>query len=589
VVLLGLGACDMAAAACKLAKLLALPVTMVDMKPMVAAKINGENATFAADSGAFYSMITRASASEFKLKTHAAPMGLRVAGVGGETEVSITTVKEFTLAGISIPNVEFLVGGGEVGGGSAGVLGQNVFRLGDVEYDLAHGVIRLIREDDCGKTNLAYWAAPSTPVSIMDIQPTSPQMPHTLGTATLNGKKIRVMFDTGADTSFLTLHAAQRAGLSIDAPGARYAGTSGGIGRERVKTWIVPVASFMLGDEEVRNTRLRIGESEMASADMLIGADFFLSHHVYVASKHSRLFFTYNGGPVFNLAVTPTVAAAQPEATPATDAAAPASAPAEAMDAAAYSRRGTAFAARREYAAAIADLTRACELEPDNADYFYERGVAHAENRQPVAALSDLDQTLKMNGEHIPALVARAEIRFAGGDSPHAIEDLDAADRSASKEADARLRMAHAYARVDHLPQAIGQLDLWIAAHQADSRLAEALNERCWVRTLADQDLPKALDDCNSALRMSNKKEVESARLFNSRGLVRLRLGDYQKSIDDYDASIALRPKDAWALFGRGVDEKRLGKSAAADADMASATVIWPAVAEAFVKRGIHP
>jgi tetratricopeptide (TPR) repeat protein len=314
---------------------------------------------------------------------------------------------------------------------------------------------------------------------------------------------------------------------------------------------------------------------------------------VFVACKHGRLFFTYNGGPVFNLSVAPAAVAAQP-AVPSGEpgTAVPAvTAPAndEPQDAAAYSRRGAALAARREFTAAIADFNRACELAPREPDYFYERGLAHAGNRQPDAALADLDETLKLKPDHIPALLARAEYRVAAGDPPHAIEDLDAADRSATKEADARLRMAIAYAHVDRLPQAVTQLDAWIAAHDADARMAAALNERCLARTLLDQDLPKALDDCNAALKRSNKKDVESAPLFNSRGLVRLRLGDYQKSIADYDAALGLRARDAWALYGRGVDEKRLGRNPAADADMAAASVIWPAVADAFVKHGIHP
>lgn len=591
--LLALGAGGGAGAACKLSKLVELPVTMVDRKPTVSAKINGVNAVFLADSGAFYSMITPASAAEFKLKTYAAPMQLRVVGIGGEAAVSVGLVKEFTLAGIPINNVEFLVGGGEVGGGAVGLLGQNVFRLGDVEYDLAHGVIRLVREDDCGKANLAYWAAGSdTPVSVMDIQTTTPRSPHTTGSAVINGVKIRVLFDTGAEVSYLSMHAAQRAGLSVDAPGVKYAGTSRGVGRGAVRTWIAPVADFKLGDEEIRNTHLRIGESLMDDADMLIGADFFLSHHVFVASRHSRLFFTYNGGAVFNLSVAPTAVTAPADAAPSSISPTPA-APEPAKDgppdAAAFSRRGAALAARREFAAAIADFTRACELAPQEPDYFYERGMAHVGNRQPEAALSDLDRTLKLKPDHIPALLARAEYRVAAGDTPHAIEDLDAADRSASKEADARLRMAIAYARVDRLPQAVVQLDAWIAAHEADARMAAALNERCWIRTLSDQDLPQALDDCNAALKRSDKQDVESARLFNSRGLVRLRLGDYQKSIADYNASLGLNARDAWALYGRGVDEKRLGKNAAADADMAAASAIWPAVGDAFVKHGIHP
>jgi hypothetical protein len=110
--LFGLGASGSAAAACKLARLAELPVTMVDRKPMVTAKINGVDARFAVDSGAFFSVITPANAAEYQLKLHAAPAWIRVTGIGGETQVSMTQVKVFTLAGIPFPEVEFLVGGG---------------------------------------------------------------------------------------------------------------------------------------------------------------------------------------------------------------------------------------------------------------------------------------------------------------------------------------------------------------------------------------------------------------------------------------------------------------------------------------------
>jgi tetratricopeptide (TPR) repeat protein/predicted aspartyl protease len=594
--LAALGACGSAGAACKLAKLVELPVTMVDRKPMVTAKINGVEARFAVDSGAFFSVITAANAAEYQLKLHPAPAWIRVTGIGGETQVSTTTVKVFTLAGIPFPEVEFLVGGGEVGGGSVGLIGQNVLRLGDVEYDLAQGSIRLMREDDCRKATLAYWATdPQVAVNVMDIEYATPQSPFTIGSALLNGMKIRVMFDTGADRSFVSRRAAQRAGISVDASGVIYAGASRGVGHELVKTWIAPVASFKLGSEEIRNTHLPIGESMLDTADMLIGADFFLSHHIYVASKQGKLFFTYNGGAVFNLTVAaPPVTAQAAAAGPAS----PALPVAAAGDAAAgdptkaaaeFSRRGTALAARREFVEAIAALTRACELAPDVPDYFYQRGVAHAENQQPAAARADFDHTIELKADHVAALVARAELRGTSGELPQALEDLDAADRAASKEADARLRMGYDYMHAGELSQALTQFDLWITAHKADARLPFALNERCWVRTLTGRDLPQALDDCNAALNQSDKKAVESARLFNGRGLVRLRLGDYQKSIADYDTALGLGPEDPWALYGRAVDEKRLGKTAAAEADMAAAKGLWPGIDSAFESHGIHP
>src|SRR5947207_13162840 len=60
-------------AACKIGKLAELPVTMTNMKPMVSAKINGADALFVADSGAFFSLITPASAAALNLKTDSAP------------------------------------------------------------------------------------------------------------------------------------------------------------------------------------------------------------------------------------------------------------------------------------------------------------------------------------------------------------------------------------------------------------------------------------------------------------------------------------------------------------------------------------
>ena len=65
---------------------------------------------------------------------------------------------------------------------------------------------------------------------------------------------------------------------------------------------------------------------------MLIGADFFLSHRIYVASSQKKLYFTYNGGPVFNLETAPATAAR--ETPPPAEGAAPAPEAASRCDAA---------------------------------------------------------------------------------------------------------------------------------------------------------------------------------------------------------------------------------------------------------------
>jgi hypothetical protein len=63
------------AASCKLAKLAEFPVTMTGPRALTTARFNGVEQKLAIDSGAFYSLISGASAAELKLKTVSLPFG----------------------------------------------------------------------------------------------------------------------------------------------------------------------------------------------------------------------------------------------------------------------------------------------------------------------------------------------------------------------------------------------------------------------------------------------------------------------------------------------------------------------------------
>jgi tetratricopeptide (TPR) repeat protein/predicted aspartyl protease len=551
-------------------------VTMRDMRPLVAAKFNGADATLLVDSGAFYSMITAGSAAEFGLKLSPAPFGLRVTGVDGSAaQVSVTTVEDLTLAGQSLHRIQFLVGGSEAESGSAGLIGQNILGYGDVEYDLGNGVIRLIRTTDCRKALLAYWAKPDESVGVVDIESLRDARNHTIGTAYVNGTKIRVMFDTGAGVSMLTLAAAARAGIKRDDPGVVPAGLSHGVGKTVFRTWIAPVKSFSLGgEEEIKNTQLRIGDTpSTGDEDMLIGPDFFLSHRIYVSNDQHKLYFTYNGGPVFNLKQ-----GVQAAETP----------PAAPDDAAALSRLGMALAARHDYEHALEDLEKACALAPNEPEYLYERAYIHMQRREGEAASADLDATLRLKPDHLLALLARAQMRLGRKDPEDAAAlqaDLDTIDRSAPKPSEYRFELATLYARAHLLPQAIAQYDLWIAAHGEDAKISVAHNARCEEKVLLDQDLDNALLDCNAAVR-SNPK---SAAFLGNRGLARLRRGEYKKAIDDFDDALKIQAKLPWIVYARGIAKIRLGKSAEGQADIDAAKVERPAIAEDTAAYGFVP
>ena len=589
---------------CKVGVVAELKVTMDGMRPTVAAKLNGRDAKFIADSGAFYSVIGTASAAEYSLRTVPGPPGFMLEGIGGAARADVTTVKEFTLAGVPVRNVQFIVGGGEVGGGAVGVLGQNVWRLADTEYDLANGVIRLLKPQGCAKdTPLAYWAKEGQAYSVMDIAWATASSPHTTGTVYLNGKKLRAMFDTGASASMLTEGAAEDAGVKTDSPEATKGGLWRGVGSRAVQTWIAPFDLFKIGDEEIRHTKLRFGGVRSNIADMLIGADFFLSHHVYVASSEHKLYFTYNGGPVFNLSATPAsgprlaeAGADKTDAPPGEPGSAEADAknapPAgEPTDAAGFSRRGTAFAARRDFEHAIADLTRATELAPNEADYFDERARAYLGNRQPQLAMRDFDQAIKLKPDHVPALVARAGMRLARGEQARgegtaaAIEDLDKASAASDKDNDVRFELASLYARAAAYQAAIGQYDQWLDRHGDDSRTPDARAGRCRARALLNQDLDDALTDCNRAVRARS----DAPFFHDSRGLVYLRMGKYDKAIPDYEATLKVQPKNPWALYGLGIARVRQGMESEGRADITAARASGPRIVALAEQLGFKP
>jgi Aspartyl protease len=96
---------------CQINLVAELPITMKDSQPTIVAKINGSEARFIMDSGAFYSMMSSATAEQYSLKPAPRLYTLTIRGVGGVQKAQVTVVKNFTLAGLSVQNIEFIVAG----------------------------------------------------------------------------------------------------------------------------------------------------------------------------------------------------------------------------------------------------------------------------------------------------------------------------------------------------------------------------------------------------------------------------------------------------------------------------------------------
>jgi tetratricopeptide (TPR) repeat protein len=80
---------------------------------------------------------------------------------------------------------------------------------------------------------------------------------------------------------------------------------------------------------------------------------------------------------------------------------------------------------------------------------------------------------------------------------------------------------------------------------------------------------------------------VNTAEALDSRGLVWLRRGEYDRAIADYDEALKARPNSAWSLYGRGLAKLKKGLKAEGEADLGAAARLDPHVPERAKAFGV--
>ncbi|WP_158882514.1 aspartyl protease family protein, partial [Rhodanobacter sp. L36] len=395
---------------------------------------------------------------------------------------------------------------------------------------------------------------------------------QTVVAITVNGKKLRAMIDSGASVTVLSRHAAEHVGINLDGPDAKPGVTGTGIGSKSVKAWTVNIDSFSVGTELIQHTQLEVIDSSIGrDVDMLLGADFLLAHHMFIANSQDKVYLTYNGGRLFALAKATTDGES-----PDSEKAAPL------QNAADYALRGAAHVSRGEPEAAIADLNEAIRLAPEQATYYLARARAYLAERQPGAALADLDKAVGLEPKNVDALLMRAHVRFEHGNGAGALSDANAANPLAPMGSPDSRTVAGLYVALEQPATALPLLDGWIQMHPYDVHLGNVLNERCWARSLSNQSLDDALSDCRKAI----KRDGENPQYLDSLGMVQLRLGHYPESIAAYEKA-AKDTHSAWTLYGLGLAKIRIGQKEAGNAELVAARAIKPDIDAHVAKIGL--
>jgi predicted aspartyl protease/tetratricopeptide (TPR) repeat protein len=572
----GLAWPGLAAAQCRLTDEGSLAVEMLNQRPTTMASVNGKSTRFILDTGATFGSMARANVEALGLTREAAPGHLRLGGIGGTVQTEMTRVKSLGLANASLKDVEFLVGGTDMG---MGVIGASLLDSVDLDVDLANGRLRLLRPVGCGGGSMAYWAAPGQ-AHVATLRPAARAYDRrSFVDVTVNGQSVRAVLDSGAQATLITRRAARRVGLDLSGATGATGLVNSGVGAQHYPAWIVPIQRWQIGDERIENSRIEVMDGELGQSEdapeMLLGVDFFLSHHVFVANSQGRIYFTYNGGRLFTLAKAPPEGdGAQADGGPA------GGAPMRAAD---LALRGQAHASRGELAAAGADLDAAIALGPDRAAYHLARARIALAGRRVEPAMADLGAAIGLEPGNAEALLLRARLHLARHERDAALQDARAAGAQVPAGSQQARDLAMLYVAMDRPLPALPLLDAWIRLHPEDGALPDGLNARCWARGLANVDLVAALDDCNRAI--SGARDHKG--YFESLGLVQLRLGRNGGAQSSYEIAVAALPGSAWSHYALGLARLRQGQGPQGQADMAAARAIDPGIAARFAALGL--
>ena len=218
----------------------------------------------------------------------------------------------------------------------------------------------------------------------------------------------------------------------------------------------------------------------------------------------------------------------------------------------AYNNRGNAYRDTGDLDHAFADYAKAIETEPNFADAYNNRGIAYSKKGDLDRALANFDKAIELDPKFAAAYNNRGVADGCG--NPYTDKcDFDRVFADFTK------------------------------AIEFDPSYADAYNNRCWLRTLADRDLPLALADCAAAIRLA----PSDANSFDTRGFVNIRLNHFNEAIADFDEALKMDPKLGSSLYGRGLAKQKSGNQTGGAADIAAAKAIRASIADELGQYGL--
>jgi tetratricopeptide (TPR) repeat protein len=245
-----------------------------------------------------------------------------------------------------------------------------------------------------------------------------------------------------------------------------------------------------------------------------------------------------------------------------------------------YNNRGVFLESQGQAEAAIADLSRAIELNAKDHILFTTRARMLLAQGKPDEAIADLDRVFKLTIINPEASTLRGEARLLKKDYQGALDDFSRAIQYEPSRWQAYQERARVLIILGDREKALPDLD---KALGLNPRAADALTMRCVVRGTLGRDLRAGLADCDAAIGAGGA----TAGRMSNRGMIRLLLGMNEGAVWDFSVALAKNKDDPQALQGRGIALRRLGRQEEADRDFAASERLSPGITQRYARYDV--
>lgn len=225
-------------------------------------------------------------------------------------------------------------------------------------------------------------------------------------------------------------------------------------------------------------------------------------------------------------------------------------------------------------------LNRGVAAAPNTAMYMVRAQTRAAADRE--GRMRDYAAALQLADNPVWVMRDQAILELDAGRNEDAIPILDAAiGQAGGSDVVALLKTLRAVAYVKTGQTQLADADL--ASARTIITNPDQMNSIAWILATRNAALPVAQSMVDAALTIG----PTSAPFLDTSGIILLRSERYVEAIRQFDAALAIEPRQAGSLFARGIARRRLGQTAAGDADLGAARAVNPAIDTEYVRYGI--